>query len=488
MNDNSHLSPKFAELVQRVLNGEATSEDGVYLNKAMEQNEAARDHYMEMIVLHSAIRKECGTLAAELVSTPDSVIDFPVAESGSSAAKKPRYLLKHAAIAAAVAMVAGISFLLFPTGTGSKSPVYKVVSIRGLGDSNLPDTGEWISSGDALRLSDVSVEFSSGDGNRFIFHGPGELEVTSRDEFVLKSGSLWAELEGDPIRIRVPNGEITDLGTTFGVHCESGQSSRVDVFDGTVKYTHAENSANVAEVNVGESLEFAGVDWQPHKGEADKSYYLASNKDSLGFTFLFNENEVDLLKQHRVYDASWTGVADKTGIAQLGESPIEVRWAGAHLWQDKESDDAEQLVMYSYICGKDWPKDIREKAEAIGLDESLGGIVVQFDHLDEWLHQIGASAYNITVLMSDETHPKKQFPSVSLHRSASADSEAFLVWSPEKEELRKSFLNPSSKASRSIVKDFDQSFTESTLVIALDSKTSTTSASTLSGVILTPVR
>ncbi len=402
----------FIDLVERVLNHEASLDDIAHLNAVLPQDPSALRYFVEMRMLHDSLEDRMGAASRELDSIEGRLIEFPVrprahAVVGSIPAKTG-WTWRRWAAAAVVLLAAGGAFwggyrLLHP-------PAFEVVARNGTGFSAVPPQGEWIREGQRLKLTHGAVELRSADGNSLTFEGPGELTVHNRERLILGSGLLWAELEGGPLRIRVPRGEITDLGTTFGIDQSSGTSTRIDVFDGGVRFSDSADTTHSVEAKKGESLISSGSDWTPERGKADAARYTSGIRRPLGFSFAADDSEAARIRSSLAFGARWTTVTTPAGAAEMHNSPVHVAWAGSHLFSTGASGSPEAAVLHTHHCGFPWQKDFHTRsgeARALGLPDSGGGIVLRFSNLASWLDQIGARGYR--VMLYRNTGPGEDF-------------------------------------------------------------------------------
>jgi DNA-binding TFAR19-related protein (PDSD5 family) len=90
-------------------------------------------------------------------------------------------------------------------------------------------------------------------GAELTLEGPAELELIGRDVCRLDSGAAVVHVshEARGFRVQVPQGDVTDLGTEFGVRVDRAGNAAVQVLEGRVAVRHGK-SGRIQELASGE--------------------------------------------------------------------------------------------------------------------------------------------------------------------------------------------------------------------------------------------
>lgn len=479
------------DLIQRVLNHEASLEDIDGLNKALPEDPALLRYFVEMRMLHGALEEQFGHQSSELASISDRFIGFPrpghANVSGPSAmpAAMPRW--QKFAMVAAVAMVAalgaswGVSKLLY-------RPAFEVVARYNTGNQDIPERGQWLKTRQTIELHSGAVELRSADGNSFTFQGPGELKIHGTQELTLFSGKLWADLPGDPVKIHAPRGEVTDLGTTFGLDASTRDATRIDVFDGKIRFRNTGNPSQASDAEKGESLTSKGADWTPQRGEADASRYKVGIRRPLGFTFVADDAEAESIASGLPFGIRWTTADTASGSMRIQDTPVEIAWAGSSLFSagTKGSPEAEEL--HTHMLGFPWSEQYEGRAaeaDALGLSHTKGGIAIQLRNLDAWRESIGAKAFRVMIHRNSGYEEVRFYPIYAY----SADSGALLSTLEDRQSdyLPGGYPDEEEATGARVIKRFDQAFTEDSLNLVVEPQLAPDMRSNISGLILEPV-
>lgn len=316
---SSHLQPDsaFIDLVQRLIDHEASDQDIAALNERLPRDPVALHYLVEMRMLHCSLEDRFDPMLRELNSPQGQLIKFPVtpkAATNSAALLPPKshpvpqpHWLKSLMTAAALIFL-GLGALYFFNQKQQTHQSLAAFEIIAHEVSELDSiANKQIAYGESLTLNDQSsiVELRAPDGNQLTFQGPGELTIHSEKHLSLHSGRLWAEFTGDPVQIQVPIGTITNIGTTFGIDQSSTSTTRIDVFEGKVRFTPKKGSSQTSIVKAGESLTATAKEQAPQKGSADITPYAVGLQRSLAS---FTGKGIHL---------SGTGSADNVAVGDL---------------------------------------------------------------------------------------------------------------------------------------------------------------------------
>lgn len=144
-----------------------------------------------------------------------------------------RKMIRMTAVAAGVAVVLGISGLLWL----APAPVAWVH--RG-------DAAHWVNgapeaalrAGSRLLLASGLAEIHFGKGAKLILEGPADLEIRGREKAWLHHGRASVEISSDRVKgfmLESIRGWVVDLGTAFGMFVNPLGEVEVQVFEGKVK-------------------------------------------------------------------------------------------------------------------------------------------------------------------------------------------------------------------------------------------------------------
>lgn len=411
--DQPEPAPEFVELVGRVLDHEASLEDIAQLNALLPRDPDALRYFVKMRMLHAALEDEFGAVTGEI----DSITGRGGRQAAGKIAAFPgrhpagrRNRLRYWA-AAAIILLSTVA--LFWGGTRLvKRPAFEIVARYGTGTTAVPPTGHWLRNGDHLSFDTGAVELRSLDGNTITLKGPAHLVVRNRQALTIRSGVLWAALEGDPLRIRTHQGEVTDLGTTFGIDQSSEEQTRLDVFDGRISLTDLDDPSLQVEAGTGEGLLCHGSRWPPERQAADASRYTGGLRGPLGIVFTGSAEQASLILSSRPRNAQWTPVSDLVGSVHPSDAPFEFAWAGTSIFSTGSAASPEAALFRTHLIG--YPANIpsrqalHRQAEALGLPMENHGIILRFSGMSAWLDEIGASSYRI-ILLRNSAIPDVEF-------------------------------------------------------------------------------
>lgn len=245
-------SRTFDEVVAATCHGTASDEQVRALHELLRREPAARDEFLLRVELH-----------ARLASDPDLFADrnVPVAagdfrELLPIESQPERRILSPSPRTGRrwpwqVAFAAGVTFLLLgglvwhlmgSRGGGSRRAVAmlnRAVNARWHSADAAPRLGAPLEPG-RLRLQSGLAQVVFYNGARVVIEGPAELQLVSSSEAVCASGRLTAEVppQARGFRVTSPNLDVTDLGTSFGLHV-AGEQAEIHVFSGLVEFRTA---------------------------------------------------------------------------------------------------------------------------------------------------------------------------------------------------------------------------------------------------------
>ena len=482
---------EFVDLVQRVLDHEASLEDIAHLNARLPKDSVALRYFVEMRMLHGSLEQKFGSTAGSLDSIEGRLVNFPGHPSPSAtnpvqaqASGKPtrwKWLVGAAALVV-------ISLGLLVADRILHPPVFEIVARNGKGLSAVPNIGTWIRQGDTLELGDNAVEIRSEDGNTLTFQGPGKLAVQSRGHLIIESGLLWADLKGDPVKIITPRGEVTDLGTTFGIDQSSLSATRIDVFDGKVRFSSPDDSSRTADADKGQSLVSSGPGWTPKRGEADASRYTTGIRRAIGLSFVKDEAEAARITSKLAFGAAWATGSSITGTAQLPGSPVEIMWKGGSIYSTGARNSPEGDVLHTHLCCSAWLSFRNEASrdDRLAVDESVG-ITIQLQNLAVWMEQIGAVGYKLTLLQNSEMRGVRFFP-ISVFEGGSGTGKPVGVFETKPETyLPGDYPDGSGGSGARVVQELPIVFKADSLTLKAPPFDGVKRLSNISGILLQPV-
>jgi hypothetical protein len=212
-----------------------------------------RKCYVEYLQLHAALRAQSGRLGEEsLESVLRSV------SPGRDPRPSPRSGLGRGWWFRAAA-----AFVLGGIVTGSGWMLARPVAVAVLEETS---SARWenctVPTQPGAKLAAGRLQLGTGlarlvfeSGAELTLEGPAELELISLDLCRLDSGAAVVHVprEARGFRVRVPHGEVTDLGTEFGVRVDRAGDAAVQVLEGKIAVRHGKNGgAHPVELRSGE--------------------------------------------------------------------------------------------------------------------------------------------------------------------------------------------------------------------------------------------
>jgi hypothetical protein len=227
--------PNMDELLQRLLDDQIQPEEMERLQKAIREDPRVRDYYVDSMLVCAVIRRS-SQVTGEL-SEPDLIQALSSGESQGGSKRILRHLYSIAAIIILVTLIL-TSLNLFRHKAqgppiGRLTGVYEV-QWRG----SRPRLGESLYAG-PYDLHQGVTKMELDQGTSLLLEAPCQVELTSVDEMILRSGRLTVSVSSQAkgFRVWTPRALITDLGTEFGVIAHHDGSTEAHVFKGHINIT-----------------------------------------------------------------------------------------------------------------------------------------------------------------------------------------------------------------------------------------------------------
>jgi hypothetical protein len=218
----------FEDLLMRVIEGIATEEEFATFAGIIRQDAGLRDRYAREMRLHALLSCE---------GEAKGVRSAPVRSSRQGAWWKCAAAAAVLASGAAVWHAAGIARVRGKRGVSveAAAPVVRVIRQRNVGGLDLPGALPG-----TLRIESGEVVVRLPTGVELTVLGPAGMEVQSGMRVSLERGRLLANVphRAAGFTVCMPDLEVYDLGTVFGVNLTEGVSD-VFVFKGSVQVNEA---------------------------------------------------------------------------------------------------------------------------------------------------------------------------------------------------------------------------------------------------------
>jgi hypothetical protein len=326
-------SPEFNDVVAAVCHGSATEAEMLALNLLLRSNPSARDEYLLRIELHSRLASE-----PDLFSPPADVparSRLPEAKAAARQNTLPlhppakwrgRRLAPILALAACFMVIAGGVWSLWFKGAATRNAatsnavamLTRTVDVKWGNRGELPRVGGALERG-TLRLESGLAQVVFYSGARVVIEGPAELQLVSPMEAFCSYGRLLLDVPppAHGFRLRTPQLNVVDLGTSFGIDATAGQSE-VHVFKGKVGLVS--DTAPTRSLNEGQAAVVQ---------ERGQPRLMAASEDS--FTALFEFQQRSLASEAYRYEQWQFANAklnqDPTLLVHLDfESPGTTEW------------------------------------------------------------------------------------------------------------------------------------------------------------------
>jgi hypothetical protein len=213
-------------LIDRLLDDRLSDAEVAALNDRIKDDPAAQKRLLEYCQLHSILTFDLHAegVIDRLVQQRDHKVE------PKAVLTKPswRRLLvsRRVAYAAAVSLAAGLLLAVgLPWLMGPKALRFQV-------DASSADLDSSV-----VRIESGTTELKLAKVGSVFLQGPAELEILSPTRARLKYGRVKVRVSdprGYGFVVEMPNGEVTDLGTEFGLDVSEGSPNGLVVFDGAV--------------------------------------------------------------------------------------------------------------------------------------------------------------------------------------------------------------------------------------------------------------
>lgn len=238
------------ERIERLIAGECSEEDIRTLEHSLRGNPAAQQAMLDYCQLHfdltfdlraeAAVKPLVAQVARDraessLPGLPDSVADLhsSAAREGSNPLRIVGFAISGWCVAAIAGLVAVMLVLNAPPTREAANPAEQG-----------PDGTPALFTGQSLRLDSGTATLVLPNVGYVVLEGPVDFELISHKRARLKTGRIKmrvTEEAGRGFVVETPDGEITDLGTEFGVDVVDGRETGLVVFEGSVDLRVAES-------------------------------------------------------------------------------------------------------------------------------------------------------------------------------------------------------------------------------------------------------
>lgn len=151
------------------------------------------------------------------------------------------------AIAALVALVLTLSFLLRPPKPAAGGAAQMVAKLFGVGET--ADSAREVKTGERIEFPTGVSRMEFTNGAVLAIEGPAALTVRSADEVALDHGRLnaWCPEDAHGFRVVTDSATLTDRGTSFGVSAKTDGTADFVVLDGKVEVQKGDEIRTLAE-------------------------------------------------------------------------------------------------------------------------------------------------------------------------------------------------------------------------------------------------
>lgn len=214
--------PPLATLLAKLVDRGLDEAEHAKLEEILTKNPAARDYYRLYLATHLDLN--------EVVS-----------DMGFKPSPRPGWLRRFQvplAVAALIPFSIGI-FLWSPWWDSREDPETEALALTSAAQGvkwNLathPTAGIELHAG-RIRLASGKLSMTLRGGQIATFAAPSDFQLIDETEIFLHQGNASLRITGDPkpFTIRVPHGEVVDLGTEFSVNVAADGTADVWVFEG----------------------------------------------------------------------------------------------------------------------------------------------------------------------------------------------------------------------------------------------------------------
>ncbi|QDT73310.1 FecR domain-containing protein [Lacipirellula limnantheis] len=226
------------------VDGVLGAEDGDILSKWLLASPANVDRFVRESFLHSQLFQimRRSEIHAEAMATPPSARAPQSAGPRSRADSKSRFRLRSpATVAGFAALLVAVGAMLLAYRFSSPATVAQVSGLSA--DASFEQTrdafnvGALLPQGRAISLRRGRLLATLVSGTRVVLEGPAEVEFTDQNELRLVRGRLGADIptHATGLLVRMPMGDVVDLGTAFTLDLPSETTCRIQVFKGMVE-------------------------------------------------------------------------------------------------------------------------------------------------------------------------------------------------------------------------------------------------------------
>lgn len=214
------------ELLQRYMDGTASAEDMKRLNSQLRSDPEARQEFMVLLNLDSALATVCEPVDMVDSASADSVATLP---SGMDRTTRPsRPLFRLVSVVACATLLCGAVWW-WQTSSQAWATVQSCVGAGELTEgASLRD--------EACEIDAGVVQLVTVRGAQIVIEAPARFQFESVGRLKITRGRLSADVppSAKGFTVVTPSGEAVDLGTRFGVDVPSVGPAEIHVFQGEV--------------------------------------------------------------------------------------------------------------------------------------------------------------------------------------------------------------------------------------------------------------
>nr|MCU0750450.1 FecR family protein [Akkermansiaceae bacterium] len=242
-------TPPLASLLAKLVDHGLDEAEHAKLEEILTKNPAARDYYRLYLATHLDLNEV-------------------VADLGFAPSPRPGWLRRFQlplAMAALIPLAVGI-ILWGPWRDTRREPGAEVLAITSASQgvkwslATQPSAGLKLHAG-RIRLASGKLSMTLRGGQIATFAAPSEFQLIDETEIFLHQGNASLRITGDPtpFTIRVPHGEVVDLGTEFSVNVAADGTADVWVFEGKamVSLTSGSSKREQQSLIAGQSVRIA---------------------------------------------------------------------------------------------------------------------------------------------------------------------------------------------------------------------------------------
>jgi hypothetical protein len=255
VSQHAQPDPELMTLIWAICDGSATVKESDELAQRLNDEDAARLHYLRYVSLVIDLESKIETENASSLnnnSSPPNAAKSCDGALGSDVVVRPvisrrmfsyfsRPALRYAAL---VALGLYGSFVLVawnlrPDRLPSVAVVRDTTDVQWSSGSRLTATstrGKSIHPGEALKIESGTMELELKTGAKLVVEGPADWSVDDKNRVSLRAGKLLATVPAQAVgfSVETPTAKIVDLGTEFGVEVDDSQNTNVHVRKGEV--------------------------------------------------------------------------------------------------------------------------------------------------------------------------------------------------------------------------------------------------------------